>query len=62
MHDGKWKLLSTDSGKWELYDIENDRTELHSLDDETELTADLINKYNQWAERCGVLEYPIKSK
>jgi len=53
---GKWKLVSRYPGPWELYDMENDRTELHNLASENpDQVKDLSDRYNQWAERCGVV-------
>jgi arylsulfatase len=42
-------------GDWELYDLEADRTELNDLSTEMpELRDELIQSYQEWANRVGV--------
>ncbi|MHC4445502.1 MAG: sulfatase-like hydrolase/transferase, partial [Planctomycetota bacterium] len=54
----KWKLVSRDGDQWELYDIQADRTELNNLAGKHPETVKLLTaKYNQWAQRCGVVEF-----
>jgi arylsulfatase len=56
VRDGKWKLVRDFPGYWELYNMEVDRTELHNLIDEfPERARIMIEAYEQWAERCGVI-------
>jgi arylsulfatase A-like enzyme len=53
--EGKWKLVA-DSKEWELYDIESDRTELNNLASSyPKITQDMIEKYENWATRVGVI-------
>jgi arylsulfatase len=55
--DGKWKLVAK-SKEWELYDIESDRTELNNLVSAyPEITQDMIEKYEKWATRIGVINH-----
>jgi arylsulfatase A-like enzyme len=52
---GRWKLVSRYPGPWELYDLQADRTEQHDLASENPaLVRDLAERYDRWAERCGV--------
>lgn len=56
VRQGKWKLVALDGERWELYDMEADRSELTDLSiDQPEKAAELVDLYNRWAERCGVL-------
>jgi arylsulfatase len=56
-----WKLVSKHPGKWELYDMNEDRTELTDLAAKNHAkSAELEAIYNQWADRCGVLPWPLK--
>ena len=56
-----WKLVSKHPGQWELYDMNEDRTELTDLADKNApKVAELKAIYDQWAERCGVLPWPLK--
>jgi arylsulfatase A-like enzyme len=53
---GKWKLVRKYPDPWELYDMEKDRTETVDLAHlHPELVKDMLNKYNEWADRCGVI-------
>jgi arylsulfatase len=59
VRDGKWKLVMKLRGPWELYDVEADRTESHDLiDEEAELAAELITKWETWAARSDVDPWP----
>lgn len=58
-----WKLVSRfDTGRkkqgpWELYNIKQDRTEQQEVSAENpERTQKMIEEYEQWAERVGVVE------
>jgi len=60
---GKYKLVSRHPGPWELYDLEADRTELNNLAETLpEKARQLHRLYNDWAERCGILPWPIERK
>jgi arylsulfatase A-like enzyme len=57
---GKWKLVALGGSKsaWELYDMETDRLESHDLvSEDPEIVNQLSAAYNQWAARCGVIDY-----
>ncbi len=61
IRQGKWKLVAAHGQAWELYDLEADRTELHNLADKyPEKVEQLKAMYQSWAQRCGVLPWPIK--
>ncbi len=63
VRDGKWKLVSQHGGNWELHDLDTDRTELTDLAAQfPEKVKSLTAKYTSWAERCGVLPWPIQAK
>ncbi|MBP7052496.1 MAG: arylsulfatase [Phycisphaerae bacterium] len=58
---GKWKLVAAHGKPWELYDLEADRTELHDMASEHPDEVDRLTAlYNGWAQRCGVLPWPVK--
>lgn len=53
---GKWKLVREYPDDWELYDMSVDRTEMHDIAAERPaIVDDLSRRYDQWAERCGVI-------
>ncbi len=55
VRQGKWKLVAQHKGDWELYDLEADRTEMNNLAGKhPDKVKELIDKYEQWAKRCGV--------
>ncbi len=61
--DGKWKLVERrgPSFAWELYDMETDRTEQHNLADAyPEVLQAMIHQYQAWADRVGVVEWPVR--
>jgi arylsulfatase A-like enzyme len=59
LRSGKWKLVLKLRGPWELYDMEADRTERHNLiEDEPELSKNLIAKWESWARRADVDQWP----
>ncbi len=64
VRDGKWKLVAKGAdGPWELYDLEADRTETRDLSrDHPDLHAKMIGMYDAWAQRCGVLPWPVRRK
>ncbi|MFN7933975.1 MAG: arylsulfatase [Bryobacteraceae bacterium] len=56
-HD-RWKLVAGFNAPWELYDMANDRTELHDLATlQPRRVHELTASYNQWAQRCGVVNW-----
>lgn len=60
VRDGDWKLVGEYGGKWELYNMIEDRTELNDLSErEPERVVTMIKQYNEWAERTGVLAWPV---
>lgn len=59
---GRWKLVKEHGSDWELYDMVADRTELHDLSRRNpEVRTRLADMYRGWAERCGVLEWPLRT-
>ncbi len=57
---GSWKLVSEVGGKWELYEMDEDRTELTDLADRNRPKAEELSKmYDEWAERSGVVPWPV---
>ena len=60
---GPWKLVSRHGKPWELFDLSTDRSETHDLVTEhPERLAELTALYDAWAERCGVLPWPLKRR
>ncbi len=56
VREGKWKLVKDYPNEWELYSMEDDRTELNNLIDKfPERAKNMINAYEEWAKRCGVI-------
>ena len=63
IRDGDWKLVSKHPGDWELYNIAVDRTEMHNLAaEQPERVTELSRRWDEWAERVGVLPWPLKAK
>ena len=64
MREGKWKLVAKGAnGPWELYDINADRTELNNLAEaEPERLADMINRWEAWAEKALAKPWPWGGK
>lgn len=57
---GPLKLVRKYGEDWELYDMERDRTELCNLRGKAELQEnDLIARYQDWADKAGVLDWNI---
>jgi arylsulfatase len=57
---GNWKLveLASSGHGWQLYDLATDRSEQHNRAAErTDLVAELVTEYDQWADRCGVVPW-----
>ena len=62
MRSGDWKLVSVYDNKakkfktWELYNLKADHSELTDLSDKyPERTKQMIDQYNKWADRVGVV-------
>ena len=67
LRDGRWKIVSyyrkDQPTKWELYDMENDRTEQKDLGEEMpDKLAEMVGKWQTWADKVGVQPWPIKRK
>jgi len=64
VRQGRWKLVDKYPDRWELYDMSADRTEMHELSaKEPAKMQELLNIYEQWAQRCGVRPWDeIKGK
>ena len=67
MRDGKWKIVSmyrrNQPTQWQLFDMDSDRTELHDLSQEhPELKKAMIARWQKWADRVGVLPWPLPKK
>ena len=61
IRQGKWKLVAAHGQAWELYDLEADRTELNNLANKYPERVDQLKAmYQSWAQRCGVLPWPIE--
>jgi arylsulfatase len=57
---GQWKLVGEFGSAWELYDMHADRTELNNLAaSETKRVEHMASVYTEWANRCGVLDWPV---
>ena len=57
---GAFKLVKRHGGPWELYDMEADRTELNDLAGRhAPLEQDLLQRYEDWAEKTGVLDWNL---
>lgn len=63
---GKWKLASAHARgdkEWHLFDLSADRSETRDLVNEhPEVVKELSALYDAWAERCGVLPWPVKTR
>lgn len=57
---GDWKLVAEWNRPWELYHMTEDRTELHDrAESEKRRVGAMSQMYEAWAERCGVLPWPV---
>lgn len=57
--DGYWKLVSIRNRAWALHDLRTDPLELTDIGDSMpEVRAQLLSKYQAWADRVGVVENP----
>lgn len=62
IRSGRWKAVRAHGKPWELYDLDRDRCEEHDLVlVEAAVLADLIRQWQGWAERCGVLPWPVRA-
>jgi arylsulfatase len=60
---GRWKLVAEHKEPWRLYNMEVDRTETSDLSKEyPDMRSKMIEMYNTWAKRCGVLPWPVRRK
>lgn len=58
---GDWKLVAEWDSPWQLYNIPEDRTEQHDhAATEPERVASMIEEYDAWAERAGVVLWPVR--
>ena len=58
---GEWKLVRLHGKPWELYDLSSDRTELNDLAKKQAGEVEELKKlYQAWADRSGVLPWPVK--
>lgn len=56
----KWKLVQRHKKDWQLFDMEKDRTETINLANKyPERLNTLKDKYQHWANRVGVLPWPV---
>ncbi|HJP00137.1 MAG TPA: arylsulfatase [Planctomycetota bacterium] len=63
VREGQWKLVARHARPWELYDLSADRSETTDLaDSQPERVASLSAAYEAWAERCGVLSWPLERR
>ena len=65
LRDGRWKIVSAyrkdRPTNWELYDMVEDRTELRNLaEQQPAKLQEMIDKWQQWADRVGVQKWPFK--
>ena len=58
---GDWKLVAEWNSPWELYNIPEDRTELNDkASTESNRVKSMLNAYQEWTERAGVLDWPVR--
>ena len=63
MRSGNWKLVAEQKKDWELYDLASDRIEMRNLvGEKQDILTSMIEKYQQWARRVGVVENIKKGK
>jgi arylsulfatase len=56
VRSGGWKLVRKHAQDWELYAIDSDRAEQQDVAaDHPALVAELAERYEAWARRCGVI-------
>ena len=61
IREDRWKLVKEHNKAWELYDMALDRTELIDLADKNGgRVKAMVDRYDEWAKRCGVLPWPPK--
>ena len=55
VREGDWKLVAREGEAWELYNLAHDRTEINNLiEGETEKADQLLQLYEEWAEKVGL--------
>jgi arylsulfatase len=58
-----WKLVMKHASDWELYDMAKDRTELVDLASEyPDRVRTMSNLWHDWANRVGVMPWPLEKK
>ena len=58
---GEWKLVAEWDKQWELYNIPEDRTEQHDhAASEPRRVTSMVQEYEAWAERAGVVLWPVR--
>jgi arylsulfatase len=63
VREGPWKLVSRHGKAWELYDLSRNRSETSDqAAGQPERVAKMTASYDAWAERCGVLPWPVKRR
>ena len=67
LRNGKWKIVSMfrkdKPRKWQLFDMELDRTETNDLSEQhPEKLDELVKLWQNWADRVGVQDWPIKPR
>ena len=61
VRDGRWKLVKRRNHEWELYDMHADRVENNNLiETMPEKAEELKVKYQEWADRVGVLPLSLR--
>ena len=60
---GKWKLVAAHGERWRLHDMDADRTEMRDVGAANPAVRDrMIAMYGAWANRVGVLPWPVQRK
>lgn len=63
VRDGDWKLVAGFREEWSLYNLSDDPTELNDLSAQhPDKVIALREKYGAWADRTGVLPWPVESR
>ncbi len=61
LRHGDWKIVAPHNGEWRLFNIAEDRSETNNLAAEhPQRVAELAKLWDAWAERCGVLPWPVR--
>ena len=60
---GEWKLVSRHNQPWELFNLTEDRSETNNLIEERpSIAAELLERYESWAQRAGVQPWPVRKR